>query len=338
LTRSGGRDDQRLTEEAIWKKPVVLPGGQLWTLVLDGRGDEHHIQTPATATAKASDSFVNRGTGYAELDWRWPFIAEGGATRTYIVEPIAQIIAQPYGGNPGTVRNEDSTDFEFDENDVFSVEQIPGYDLLESGPRANLGLRGEAIFLGGEAEGVVGQTYRLKPDPIFAPFSGETGNSSDIVGRASIKFAHLSFADRFDIDRGNGTLRRHEIYVTGTYERSAVQISYVQLPPQALTLGLSNRHEINAQADINFYQNWQGFVAMRRDLEASRMLDTEFGLGYEDECLAISVAYRRKFTFDAQLGVPPSTSVILRFSLKTGDQAVQPFSLFPQDVFTSSHP
>jgi LPS-assembly protein len=69
------------------------------------------------------------------------------------------------------------------------------------------------------------------------------------------------------------------------------------------------------------------------------MLDTEYGLGYEDECLAISVAYRRKYTSDAVLGVPPSTSIVLRFSLKTGDQPVQPFTLFPKNVFNaSSHP
>ena len=335
LNRSSGRDDQRVTEEATWKKPVVLPGGQLWILILDGRGDEYRIQTPAAPTAPGSDQFITRGTGYAELDWRWPFIASDSANHSYILEPLAQFIAQPYGGNPPGLRDEDSTDFEFDENDVFSVQQVPGYDLLESGPRANVGMRAEAIFQGGEAEGVVGQTYRLRADPIFAAGSGETGESSDIVGRASIKFPHLDFTDRFDFDRGDGALRRHEIYLTGTYDRSSLQIGYVRLPAEA---GLASREEINAQGDLNFYENWQGFAAIRRDLEANQMLDTEFGLGYENECIAISVAYRRKYTFDTQLGVPPSTSVILRFSLKTGDQPVQPFSLFPQDVFSNVRP
>lgn len=338
LTRGSGYNDQRLTAEAAWKKPMILPGGQLWTFILDGRGDEYHVQTPGTATAPSFDRFINRGTGYAELDWRWPFITTASTTGTYLLEPIAQLIAQPYGGNPAGLRNEDSSDFEFDENDIFSASQLPGHDLIESGPRANLGLRAEAIFRGGEAEALVGQTYRLRPDPIFAAGSGETGSSSDIVGRASIRFPHLDFADRIDLDRGNGTLRRHEIYVTGTYDRSSLQISYVQLPPQAVTLGLGSRQEANVQGDLNFYQNWQAFAAIRRDLEAGKMLDTEFGLGYEDECLAVSLAYRRRFTFDALLGVPPSTSFILRFTLKTGDQPVQPFSLFPQDVFTTMHP
>lgn len=338
LTRGSGRDDQRVTVEAVWKKPVILAGGQLWTFILNGRADEYHVQTPATATTPSSDQYIGRSTGYAELDWRWPFIAPAGARGTYLLEPIAQLIAQPRGGNPAGLRNEDSSDFEFDENDIFSVSQIPGYDLIQSGPRANLGLRAEAIFPGGEAEALVGQTYRLKPDPIFGAGSGETGNSSDIVGRASLKFPHLNFTDRFDLDRGNGTLKRHEIYVTGTYDRSSLQISYVQLPPEAVTLGLGSRQEANIQGDLNFYQNWQAFAAIRRDLQAGKMLDTEFGLGYEDECVAISLAYRRRFTFDTLLGVPPSTSFILRFSLKTGDQPVQPFSLFPQDVFTTTHP
>jgi len=110
------------------------------------------------------------------------------------------------------------------------------------------------------------------------------------------------------------------------------------LPPEAVSLGLGSREELNIQGDINFYQNWQAFAAARRDLLSNRFLDIEYGLGYEDECLAISLAYRRKYTFDAIQGVPPSTSVILRFSLKTGDSPIQPFSLFPQDVFTTTHP
>ena len=98
---------------------------------------------------------------------------------------------------------------------------------------------------------------------------------------------------------------------TGWYTgRSSLQISYLQLPPQTVTLGLPSREQVNAQLDFNFYQNWEAFGAIERDLANSQMLDTEFGLGYEDECLAVSLAYRRKYTFDNQLGVPPSTSVM----------------------------
>ncbi|HXS05384.1 MAG TPA: LPS assembly protein LptD [Rhizomicrobium sp.] len=341
LTRSSGPDSQRLTTELNWRLPMVFGGGQLWTLIADARGDLFHVDNnnPIDFPDVPDKSrYVSRGVPYVALDWRWPFVNQTSSGNSYVLEPLAQVIAQPYGGNPKGLPNEDSDAFEFDANNLFSVDQLPGYDLIESGPRANVGFIADALFKGGEIQGLVGQTYRLKPDPIFAALTGENGTASDVISRISLKFPHVDFTDQLDFDRGNGSVRRHEVYVTGTYGRSSLQIAYVQLPAEALTLGLPSREQVNAQADINFYQNWQAFAAIERDLLAGQMLDTEYGLGYEDECLAISIAYRRKYTFDAIQGVPPSTSVILRFSLKTGDQPVQPFSLFPQNVFATSHP
>ena len=338
IGRDSGRNDQRLTGEINWKTPVVWGNGQIWTFVLDARGDAYRFQNPATAAATGSDSYLQRGTAYGALDWRWPFIAQGGGGRSYVIEPIAQFIAQPYGGNPAGLRIEDASDFEFSDTNVFSFNQVPGYDLIESGPRANVGARAEAFFPGGSVEGQVGQTYRVKPDPKFAAFSGNSGASSDIVGSLSVKFPHLDITDRLDVDRGNGSVRRHELYVTSSFDRTSLQVSYVQLPTSVLTLGLPSRQELNTQLDLNIWRNWQVFVAGQRDLDAGQFLNTEFGLGYEDECLAISLAYRRKYTEDLILGVPPSTSVILRFSLKTGDQAIAPFSLFPKDVFALTRP
>ena len=334
IARASDVNSQRLTAEMEWKRPFVLPSGQLWTFVLNARGDGYRFEAPASG----SDTTLKRGTAYAALDWRWPFVASGGGGRSYIIQPIAQLIAQPYGGNPAGLRIEDANDFEFDDNNVFSFNQVPGYDLIESGPRANVGVMAEALFPGGKVQTQLGQTYRMKPDPLFAAFSGNSGTASDLVGSFSVKFPHLDITDRIAVDRGNGSVRRHEIYVTGTYARSSLQLSYVQLPTSALSLGLPSREELNAQFDLNVWGNWQVFVAGQRDLQAGEFLNTEYGLGYEDECLAISLAYRRKFTQDVVLGVPPSTSVILRFSLKTGDTPIQPFSLFPRDVFALTHP
>jgi LPS-assembly protein len=338
IGRTNDRDSQRLTAQMDWKRPLVSGNGQIWTFALNARGDTYHFENPAVGPVAPSDYMIERGTAYAALDWRWPFLASGGGGRSYVISPIAQLVAQPYGGNPARLRNEDATDFEFDDNNVFSFNQLPGYDLIESGPRANIGMMAEALFPGGKVEAQVGQTYRLKPDPVVQAFSGNGGSTSDIVGSLSVKFPHLDITDRIDMDRGNGTVRRHEIYVTGSYGRSSLQVSYVQLPQTVLTLGLPTREEINAQADLNIWRNWQVFAAAQRDLAADQFLNTEYGLGYEDECLAVSLAYRRKFTQDAILGVPPSTSVILRFSLKTGDTPIQPFSLFPRDVFALTHP
>lgn len=333
LTRSTGTDSQRLTSEVRMRWPTVLPGGQLVTFQLDARGDVYHVSN--FPLPGSPDTVITRGVPYAALDWRWPFISSTGVQRAVIIEPIAQLVLQPYGGNPAGIPNDDSAAFETDENNLLSFDRLPGFDLVESGPRANFGLHVRAAYPYGSIDAILGQTFRFKPDPIFGPDSGQGSTSSDLVGRVSVKFLpYVDLTDRIEVDRANGTVRRHEVYLTGIYNRSALQISYVQLPAELLTLGLAARQEINAQADINFYENWQAFGAIRRDLLAGRMLDSELGLGYEDECLGISLAYRRKFTTDRDL--PPATSVILRFNLKTSDEAISPFSLFPQDVF--AHP
>jgi len=332
LTRDIGANDQRLSAEVQWRFPVVASDGELWTLQFDTRGDLYHTDTPAPLPTDSH--FITRALPYVALDWRWPFIASGTNGKSFIVEPIAQIIAAPNGGNPAGIPNEDSLDVEVDENNIFNFDQVPGYDLAETGPRANIGVRAQSRFSFGTIEGLIGQTLRLKSDPVFAAGTGLTGTASDIVGRFSIKFPpYLSLTHRIDIDESTSSVRRDELYLTGVYGRSSTQISYVQLAP---TVGLPAREELNAQVDVNFYKQWQAFAAIRRDLIADQMLDSEYGIGYEDECLGISVAYRRKYTPDRDL--PPSTSIILRVNLKTTDQTIQPFSLFPQDVFSYTRP
>lgn len=337
IGRDSQRNDQRLTGEMNWKTPFIFGEGQLWTFVLNARGDAYHFDTPLAGPARTTDSFIERGTAFAALDWRWPFVTMPSPDHSYVLQPIVQLIAQPYGGNPAGLRNEDSQSFEFDDHNIFSFNQLPGYDIIESGPRANVGGMAEAFFPGGKFEALLGQTYRLKPDPLLAVFSGN-GTASDVVGSFSVRFPHFDLTDRIAMDRGNGTIRRQEIYLTGTYDRSSVQVSYIQLPQSVTSLGLPSREEINVQGDVNVWRNWQVFVAGQRDLTNSQFLNTEYGLGYEDECLAISVAYRRKYTEDLALGVPPSESWIFRFNLKTGDNPIQPFSLFPRDVFALTHP
>jgi LPS-assembly protein len=341
ISQSVGPDSQRATAQMHWQIPFTFADGQLWTVRADVRGDIYHIDNDGKDTTDypglpKESHYISRAIPYVALDWRWPFIANTSGSNAIVLQPIAQLIAQPYGGNPAGLPIEDVGTLEFDDNSIFSFDHLSGYDLVESGPRANIGGTAEYYFPTGSIEALIGQTFRLKPDPIFAADSGEAGTNSDVVGRLSVKFPYIDLTDRIDIDRGNGSIRRQEIYLTGTYGRSEVQVSYVNLPPEAVTLGLGRREEVNFQADVNFYRNWQLFAAAQRDLIANQFLDTEYGLGYEDECLDIALAYRRKYTSDRDL--PPSTSIILRFSLKTGDTPITPFTLFPRDVFNTIHP
>ena len=340
ISRNVGPDDQRVSAEMRWQHPLVTESGQLITLTLDLRGDTFHVSNnDPTATdlfgnpLPTHSRFISRGQPQLAVDWRWPFITTGRTVgNAFVIEPIVQLIAAPYGGNPAGIPNESSTDFELDETDIFSLDRLPGNDLWESGPRANVGFRTEAFFPFGSIETLLGEVLRLKPDPIFAAGSGFSGKSSDIVGRYTIKFPpYFSLTHRVDIDAGDGTVRRNEVYFDGTYHRSSLAVSYVQLSQQAV-LQNAPREEINGEATVGVLDHWAVYAAARRDLQANQMLSSEFGIGWEDDCLGLAIAYQRRYTRDRDL--PPSTSVFLRIIPKFGGGSGES-SLFPQRVFSA---
>jgi LPS-assembly protein len=347
LARDFGTDSQRLTAETRWRLPFVSADGQLITFQLDARGDLYRTTNndpntidPTTVDLQGNPiplktHYISRALPYVALDWRWPFISSSpGSSTSFVLQPILQAIAAPYGGNPKGIPNEDSADFELDETDILSFDPLPGYDLWESGPRANAGFEAAAYLPTGSLDLLVAEAFRLKPDPIFSAASGIGDKKSDVIARLTIKFPpHLTLTHRVDIDQSDGSIRRNEVYVTGDYGRSSVQVSYIRLAQEALTQGLTAREEINGEATVGLWDNWAAFAGARRDLLANQMLDTEYGFGYQDECLGISLSYRRKYTRDRD--VPPSTAFLLRIKLIPTDHSDETEHLFPRRVFST---
>lgn len=348
ISRHIGEDDQRLTGEMRWRLPVVTDNGQLFTLQLDARGDEYHTSdvNALGQTGLADSQYLTRGAPYAALDWRWPFVSPGTFGMTgFVVEPIAQLIAAPYGDNPAGIPNETGysvlptgssiTDFQLDSANIFDLDRLSSHDLVESGPNANVGVRSQALFPEGSVDFLLGQAYRLKPDPVFAPDSGYDGKTSDLVSSLVVNFPpHLSLSDRIDVDSSTGTLERNEASVDASYGRSSLEVSYLKLPSEEVTLGLGPREEVKAQMLVGLWGNWLVYAAGQRDLHASDMISDELGFGYDDECLGFSLSYERNFTEFREL--PASSAVIFHFTLKTTEVPVQRSGIFPQYLYAAT--
>jgi LPS-assembly protein len=358
LTRSGDvlgpadtlipqENSQRATAEMNWRLPLVTGDGQLLTFQADVRGDAYHVanavaaNAPDTPPTPLENRYIYRGLPYVALDWRWPFVSGtgDGLLKAVVVEPIAQAIAAPYGGNPEGIPNDDSQDFELNTTNIFNFDPVTGYDLVETGPRANVGLRTQAFFPTGNAELIVGQQFRLKPDPIFASDTGLSGKNSDIVTRFTINFPpNLSFTHRMVIDPGFGKVLSDEVYANAKWGHTSLQVSYLNVPPSELEETYTAdpdyeaREEINGQATVGITDYWLLYAAASRDLETSQMLYSEYGVGYEDECLGVSLAYRRQYVRDRD--IPPSTSILLRFNLKTNENTDDISNIFPRFIFS----
>src|SRR5690606_29177468 len=107
---------------------------------------------------------------------------------THVIEPVAQIFVrpdEPFAGRFG-VPNEDAQSFVFDASNLFERDKWSGYDRIEGGTRANLGIRYSGTFASGwTADALVGQSYHIAglnsfatPDLVHA--GAESGLETDV--------------------------------------------------------------------------------------------------------------------------------------------------------------
>lgn len=321
LYRVDGTDTLRGSTSVDWWRSFTTDTGQIVSFEAMVRGDVYGIKDGLLASPPApEDNFTtSRGLAVAVVEWRWPFVRENTFGKAnLVVEPIVQFIGAPYGGNPPTIPNEDSTGFSFDETNLFNIDVFPGLDRWSGGPRVNAGARVTALFPTGLVEAIIGQEYRWKEDHAFPPSLGIGDEHSDIVGRFKVQFPpYVQLIHRWRIDPETGSVRDNEVYLSARYGRSALDLSYLKLSQQqAIDPTLLAREEVNLLGSVNVYGNWSVFGMARRDMENAQMIETRAGLSYEDECFLATFGYRRRYTRDRDL--QPGTSIILTIGLKTG--------------------
>ena len=316
LTRTDGADTRRFSVRGGWQRPFVGPIGDLLNVEASFQGDFYHVDSlDRGGTDGEFNGVTGRFVPQLAMDWRYP-LAKTSGTISQSIEPIAQVIVSPYGGNPNAIPNEDSQDFEFDETNLFSTNRFTGVDRVEGGPRVNYGLRwGVFGEKGGSTTVLVGQSYRLKSDDTFADQSGLEDNLSDIVARV-----HVSPGPQFDVyyrtrwDKDDLSARRNEVKLSTGPPALRLSADYVFFERQEDS-EFPTREELTASMNTQFSRFWRGRVSAKRDLSDSEMRSASLGLTYEDECLVFSTNLTRTFFEDRDL--EPTDAILFRVSFKT---------------------
>jgi LPS-assembly protein len=320
LSRDQGTDVLRGSADADWRLPYTTNDGQIFTVEGFLRGDLYYVENARfdVPGAAKNTEMIGRALGYGMLEWRWPFTRDVGTTDTNVViEPIAQLVMASGGGNPRGLPNEDSTAFEFDVTNLFNPNPSPGLDLWAGGPRSNVGVRASALLPYGTVSATLGQQFRFTSGSSFPSGFRLNDDKSDIVGQFKIDFPpFLSLTHQFNVDPGDGTIRRNEVYLRARVGRSIVDLSYLKLPQSAADPTLGEQEQVNLTTTILLYKYWGVFGAARRDLATGKMLESSIGITYDDECFVASLGFHRRDT--ATLNLKPSSSVIFRIGLKTG--------------------
>ena len=317
LTRTDGADTRRLSVKGGWRLPYVGPMGDVYALSTTLTGDLYHVDGLVRSGKTGTHSgFNGRLIPQLALDWRYPFVRE--EEKVYqMVEPIASVVVSPYGGNPDTIPNEDSLDFEFDDTNLFRGNRFTGLDRVEGGPRINYGLKWGAFGRGGGATTVlVGQSLRAKKDDTFVSGSGLEDRFSDIVARVQVRPGdYLDLVYRARWDKDNLAARRNEVGLSAGPSSLRLSADYVFLAAQEDS-EFAPREELAVALNAQLSRYWRTRISGIRDLTGDgAMRSAGIGLTYEDECLIFTSQLTRTFFRDRD--VRPTDAVVFRVTFKT---------------------
>ncbi|HWD13749.1 LPS-assembly protein LptD [Pseudochrobactrum sp. sp1633] len=291
----------RLTTEAEWKRTFISEQGLVITPLLALRGDAIGIDTSDTfGTGNEIRSQAFRGMATAGLEVRWPILFSS-TSMTQILEPTAQIFVrndEPYAGR---LPNEDAQSFVFDATSLFQRDKFSGYDRVEGGTRANLGLRYSGNMNNGwSIHGLAGQSFHLGGLNSFATSdfvgaganSGLEGKRSDYVAMLGLSNnTGLAFAARGRFDKDNFDIQRGELEAshTGQVVQASVKYAYIAKQPD---YGYDQeRQEVSLSGSTRFKENWRVFGSGTYDIVSETLVKAQSGLAYDDECFTYSMAY-----------------------------------------------
>jgi LPS-assembly protein len=160
----------------------------------------------------------------------------------------------------------------------------------------------------------VGESFRFNEDDSFTKESGLRDQQSDFVGRLIVQpDGNIRIVHRFRVDRDDFSFERNEIYAEasdpGDY---LLRAGYVLLEPDPVLP--EQREEINLLGSVRAFDNIWLRGSGRRDLTGDRMIESKFGIFYEDDCAEFGVDFRRRFTRDRD--IEPASSFLFTFRLK----------------------
>ncbi|TKT81488.1 LPS-assembly protein LptD [Aquamicrobium sp. LC103] len=309
----------RVTAEAEWKRSFIAPGGLMLTPLLAARGDAIGTSYSGLSEAAIADlagtlgveddirSAYFRSMATAGLEARWPILFSTTSS-THVLEPMGQIFARPdaaYQNRLG-IPNEDAQSLVFDATSLFERDKFSGFDRIEGGTRANLGVRYSGAFQNGWGlHGLAGQSYHLAGDNPFASpdlvsagaYSGLESDRSDYVAMVGLTTpVGLSFSAGGRFDEDSFEMRRTDLtagYTTrpfsivGRYSFIEAQAPEEAGDPPAYGFD-SDRQEVQLSASARFFENWRVFGSGTYDLEKDVLVARSIGFAYDDECFAYS--------------------------------------------------
>ena len=316
-TASSATNNGRVVAQANWRSQFIDPLGEVFTPFLSGRGDIYRITgftDPANPSA-ASDQAVTRAMGTVGLQYQFPFVAHA-SWGSQVFEPIAQVLVRPNAIVQGVIPNEDAQSLVFDDTLLFDLNKFSGYDRIETGTRANVGVQYTAqANSGGHLRAVLGQSYHLAGDNPFAANTGLDKAQSDYVaGLYLAPNSDIQFVSQSRFSSDTLQLRREDFGASVSAGPVVFAANYSLERTSDQQGVLRQAQEILSSASLQLSPEWSAQAAARYNIDSRFFLTDSIGLRYANDCIGVSVTYSETRVTDQD--VQPNQNVLVRLDLK----------------------
>jgi len=322
----------RLSGELQWRRSFTDSIGQIFTPFASLRADlisaEIDNQPGVANYTPVGTTQTARLMPTIGLEYRYPFInVQPWGTTT--LEPIAQIIIRPNEQSAGRLPNEDAQSLTFDDSNLFRVDKFSGWDRVEGGGRANVGVQMTTQFdRGGFVNVLFGQSYQLFGLNSFAAAdltntgigSGLETPRSDYVGRISYQPNRIySLTSRVRLDEATMAVRRFELEGKANFDRFSISLLYGSYDAQPELGYLTRREGILGTGSFKVASNWMVSGGLRYDLKNQTVNQYIVGAGYVDDCFIMALNYITDYAYTTVNNLTPTTDhrVMLQIGLRT---------------------
>ena len=258
----------------------------------------------------------------AGFEISYPLLASGSGV-SHIIDPVTQFLVRPDLDSMSVLPNEDSQSVIFDSTSLFSPTRFSGYDRIESGSRANIGVRYSMLASDISFDGVLGRSYHLGSDNPYShddfvyagSQSGLDSRGSDYVAGIGAMYSGFSFNSQARF--GSSELDWRRLESIGSYSSPNWNVSgHLTLIRQQPLLGfIEDRREFGLGGQYRLTDDWHIFGNGSYDIENDSLVKNSLGIGYEDSCVFFALTYSG--TRDRYRSGADDQTISFRLSLRT---------------------
>ena len=290
-----GYDTTRLSLLSNWDHGWEIANGIILHFENEFGLSQYYVQQHADIGPKATRMF---GVGAVGLRWPWYRINSNGGIG--VVEPQIQLVRSVSSNS--AVPNDDSTQVEFDEGNLFRLNRAPGLDLIENGSRLNVGLAGSQFMdSGSNLSWKIGRVLRSEALSTFPSGSGLSNSISDWLLATNFQQKNgIELINRALI-ASDGVVTKSETSLKVNRNQHQIRATHVELTKDSNTSQNQSLSSVALEWNYNLNSNWRSDSKFQFDSNIGRLSKLELGLRYENECVNVDLSSSRSFSTSSTL-------------------------------------